>query len=111
MTYGAPYDNIIIGGESDGQKEAQEKQKVRNRFNDLASRSDNGLAYRINLNDYIQATRIVERGKSPSLIKNITQEPIGVNMLWKLGIFFIAIGLVKLVIYGVMKVRDRNASR
>lgn len=111
MTYGAPYDNIIIGGESDGQKEAQEKQKVRNRFNDLASRSDNGLAYRINLNDYIQVARITERGKSPSLTKNITQEPIGVNMLWKLGIFFIAIGLVKLIIYGVMKVRDKNANR
>lgn len=51
----------------------------------------------------------LERGESPSLKKNITQNPICVNMLWKLGIFFIAIGVVKLIYALVLKVRDSHA--
>nr|DAY47588.1 MAG TPA: Cell-membrane associated Mucin15 [Caudoviricetes sp.] len=32
-------------------------------------------------------------------------------MLWKLGIFFIAIGLMKLAYYFIRKRRDQNAGR
>nr|DAI68176.1 MAG TPA: hypothetical protein [Caudoviricetes sp.] len=32
-------------------------------------------------------------------------------MLWKLGIFFIAIGLAKLAYYLIQKWRDNNANR
>nr|DAP62395.1 MAG TPA: hypothetical protein [Caudoviricetes sp.] len=32
-------------------------------------------------------------------------------MLWKLGIFFIAIGLVKLAYYFILKRRNQNANR
>lgn len=39
------------------------------------------------------------------------KKPICLNMLWKLGIFFIAIGLGKLIYYAVMKVRDKYAKR
>lgn len=36
---------------------------------------------------------------------------ICVNMLWKLGIFFIAIGLVKLAYCAIKKWRDEHAER
>lgn len=54
---------------------------------------------------------MTERGESPSPKKNITQKLIRVNMLWKLGIFFVAIGIVKLLYSLYLKWRDDNAKR
>lgn len=51
------------------------------------------------------------RGASPSLGKNITQIPIFVKMLKKLGIYFIAIGIAKLAIGFIIERRRDNAKR
>jgi hypothetical protein len=51
------------------------------------------------------------RGASPSLEKNITQIPIFVKMLKKLGIYFVVIGIAKLAIGFIMERGRGNAKR